>query len=515
MLRGFPLVLLSLFLVFWSSVPAIPAASRPLAPEQPHRPPAASFQGREVWAEWIRLPQRRRPYRRPAPPPSLRRRKPPRSGASAARRSGARRAPPRPDAALPAAGPQPAAPLADTPAVAAAAVAPPRRGRPRRIPTDHLGCVNLNCRGYGRPGPHPDHHIVGAGAYTTASGERRQLYRCQLCETRFSETAGTPFFGLKTPTDTVCRALKALSEGNGPRATARIFGVEPDTVAEWLRKAGQHCAAVSALLLQDYALAQAQLDELWTFVRKKERHLSAWEKLRTEYGDTWVWVVFDPVYKVVVALVVGEREEEQAVSLLQQLRARLRVGFWPLLLSDSLPHYAQAILRVFGRWVRPARRGNRGRFPKPRQEPPEELLYATVHKEKQQGRVVAVTQQVVYGNPQALVARLAQLGQTISTSLVERMNLTLRHLVSRLRRKGLTFSKKREWLVWHLQLALAYYHFVRPHRSLRRRLPAPLPTRGNGSPKKWTQRTPAMAAGLTDRVWTMEELLMYHVPMQP
>jgi hypothetical protein len=134
-----------------------------------------------------------------------------------------------------------------------------------------------------------------------------------------------------------------------------------------------------------------------------------------------------------------------------------------------------------------------------------------VHKERQGGRVISVTTQVVFGRAKDLLARLQALGMhRINTLFVERTNLTLRHLVSRLKRRGLNFSKKREYLVWHLQLALGYYHFVRPHRSLRLRLAEPVPTRG--TPKKWEQRTPAMAAGLTDHLWTLEELLMFHVP---
>jgi hypothetical protein len=79
-------------------------------------------------------------------------------------------------------------------------------------------------------------------------------------------------------------------------------------------------------------------------------------------------------------------------------------------------------------------------------------------------------------------------------------------------RKVLSFSKDLPWLEKHLWLSLSYYHFVLPHKSLRRLLPQPHPTRGSGSPKKWQPVTPAMAAGLTDHVWTMEELLSYRVP---
>ena len=377
------------------------------------------------------------------------------------------------------------------------------------------------------PGASSPHNIVGCGTYTTIHGEKRQMYRCLVCGRQFSETAGTPFFGLKTPMRTVCVALNELAEGLGVRAVARIHHVEPGTVLDRLRKAGQHCEAVSAYMMQELELSQVQLDELWTFIRKKERMLSEWEKLQTDYGDNWIWMAFDPIHKLVVAVLIGDHTEEEAVGLLERLRARLMEACLPLLTGGSLPHYAGAVLRVFGVWVQPRRKGTRGRLPKPRRVVPEGLNYATVHKEREGGRVVSVTTQVVYGSLKDILACLKPLQQTINTSFVERMKGTLRHLLSRLHRRSLCFSKRRAYLGYHLHLALcssprgatyytglalAYYHFVRYHSSLRVRLSEPIPTRGKGSPKKWEQRTPAMAAGLTDHAWSLEELLMCHVP---
>lgn len=385
-------------------------------------------------------------------------------------------------------------------------------GRPRTIPTADKCCPSAGCLAYGRFGDDPMHDIVGYGTYATASGEVRQMYLCKVCKQPFSETAGTPFFGLKTPMKTVCIALQELAEGLGVRAVARIHGVKPDAVLEWLKKAGQHCQALSECMMRDLNVTQVQLDELWTFVHKKERMLKEWEKLHSEWGDTWVWVAFDPVHKLVIAVLVGEHSDEEAVGFLARLRARLTDACQPLLTSDSLPHYIQAILQVFGVWSQPQRKGDRGRFPKPRQVPPEELNYATVHKERKKGRVVSVTTKIVYGSQEKIQALLEPLGQKINTSFVERVNLTMRHLVSRLHRKTLCFSKKREYLVYHLHLALTYYHFARYHASLRVKLPEPVLTRGNGPPKKWQQRTPAMAAGLTDHQWYLRELLMCPVP---
>jgi len=392
-------------------------------------------------------------------------------------------------------------------------VARSKRGRKAAITTNHIFCPTEGCRGHNQLGPHPNHWIVGAGTYKTSWGDVRQMFQCQWCGKRVSETRGTVFFGLKTPQETIYRAVACLTEGLGIRATARVFEVKVDTILLWLKRAGQHSEKVSFYLMRKLHVDQAQLDELWTFVRKKEKRLSTWEKFHSEYGDTWVWTVFDPTHKLVLALLVGEREESQAVSVLERLVLVLAEGCLPFLTSDKLPHYVKAILKVFGHWVQPMRKGSRGRFPKPQLEPPEELHYGTVHKKRQNGRVVSVTTQVVFGKAKDLWTRLSALGvKKINTSFVERMNLTLRHLVSRLRRRGLTFSKKRQFLECHLQLAVAYYHFVLTHRGLRRRLPKPIPTKGNGSPKKWEKRTPSMSAGLTDHVWTIQELLTFRVP---
>ncbi len=389
-------------------------------------------------------------------------------------------------------------------------------GRPATIETNHVFCPTEGCRGFHVIGPHPDHWIVGTGTYTIKGGEKRQMFECQWCHTKFSETRGTVFFGLKTPSETIYRALACQAEGMGIRATARVFQVKKDTILRWLRRAGKHSTQVSDYLLRNLQVEHVQSDELWTFVLKKEKTLSAWEKLHSEYGDNWIWTAVDPVHKLVLAFLVGNHEETEAVSLLKKLKAVLAKGCMPLFTSDQLPHYTSAILKVFGSLVLPKRKGSRGRFPNPRFVPSADLHYATVHKERQGGRIISVSTRVVFGLAEAISVRLKSLGmKTINTSFVERMNLTMRHIVSRLHRKTLCFSKKREYLEWHLNLSIAYYHFVLTHRGLRRPLAEPIPTNGNGSPKKWEYRTPAMSASLTNHVWTMKELLTFRVPEVP
>ena len=258
------------------------------------------------------------------------------------------------------------------------------------------------------------------------------------------------------------------------------------------------------------------MDELWTFIAKKEARLTSLETLAAIAGDAWVWIAFSPVYKLVPAWVVGKRTLRSARQLVSQLKSATD-GHIPFFTSDALPHYAEALLDVYGVWMTPPRQGTRGRFPQPRRYPPPDLCYAIVVKERKHGRVIQVTTRVVYGTTAQVEAALqaSPVSRTINTYGVERNNLTIRQHTRRMGRKVNAFSKEPDFLEHQLTLAFAYYHFVVPHRGLRQRLAGPLPTKGDkGSYKKWKSVTPAMAAGLTDHVWIMDELLSFRVPPQ-
>ncbi len=198
--------------------------------------------------------------------------------------------------------------------------------------------------------------------------------------------------------DGVCRALKALAEGLSLRATGRVFDVDKDDVCHWLDIASQHCGKVTACLLKHLPINECQLDELWSFVRKKERNLTALERVLGQYGDAWVWVAFAPECKLVPAFVVGKRTQEEADTLIAKVAAATD-GRKPLSLSDQLPHYRQALLTQYGVWQQPARQGSRGRHPRPRLVAPADLLSAVVVKRYRQNRVVKVSTRVVLGDP--------------------------------------------------------------------------------------------------------------------
>lgn len=342
-------------------------------------------------------------------------------------------------------------------------------------------------------------------------------FRCLACGQRVSARSGTAYAGIRTDELTYRYAATALAEGFALRATGRLFDVDKDTLCGWLPLLSTHCQGVMSYFFRDLHLNECQLDELWTFIYKKEEHLDPLEQMLGEYGDAWVWIAFSPVFKLVPAWHVGERTLRDARKLIVRLQSATD-GHIPFFTSDDLPHYADALLEVYGELTTPPRRGSRGRFPAPRKVPPPDLCYAVVVKERERGRVVNVTTRIVYGTQAHLQHALhtSPVSTTINTSGVERNTLTVRQHSRRLGRKVNAFAKDRDYLEHQLTSAFAYYHFVIPHRGLRQRLPRPIPTKGpHATYKKWRDVTPAMAAGLTDHVWTMDELLNFRVLPKP
>ena len=368
-------------------------------------------------------------------------------------------------------------------------------------------CRHRRCRRYGQSG-------YGARLESAGWHHGARRLKCMECGHRFSTRTGTAYAGIRTPEATYQKGVRQLAEGGSIRATARIMECDKDTVCHWLPRVGRHGQRLLEYFFRRLHLTECQLDELWTFVYKKEERLTALEKLAGRYGDTWVWTAFDPVGKIVPAWRVGKRTLSEARTFISTLKTRLDDPL-PLFTSDDLPHYADALLEGYGEWYTPPRQGTRGRFPAPRKRPPPDLCYAVVIKEREGSRVVRVTTRLVYGTEEQLQARLktSPVSSTINTAGVERNNLTMRQHSRRLGRKVNAFSKRRLYLEHQLALAFAYYHFCCSHRGLRQRLPQPIPTKnGKGSPKKWRLMTPAMAVGLTDHVWTVDELLSFRVP---
>lgn len=240
------------------------------------------------------------------------------------------------------------------------------------------------------------------------------------------------------------------------------------------------------------------------FRQKKQEHLQVDDE--SAVGDAWIWkAIALPSHLRVVNHLSHERSEKEATTFSALFKGRTD-GRSPLFTSDKLPAYVAALVANYSTPEPPPIKRGRGR---PRKEPRRvvdpELLYAQVDKQRERGRVVEVRQRIIFGTTGAST-RIPG-GQQINTSQVERDNLTSRQSNGRLAGKTLSHSKKDYYLQRHIDLEDAVFSFVRPHQSLRIRLPRPM--RG----RKWQQRTPAMAAGLTDHIWTLEELLSYRLPL--
>jgi len=370
----------------------------------------------------------------------------------------------------------------------------------------HVGCDYEGWLGLGnlRANGHP------------SGGPWRQLY-CRSCKGYFLETHGTILHGKRVAVELVVRVLACLAEGLGIRATARVFEVDPNTVLHWLVEAADQLYAFSRYCLCHVHVKQLQLDELYTVLSAvKAGNVSEDEAIKwLSRSPFWVWTAMDPESKLLLMIDVGARTLAMAQGVVHQVAQVLAPDCVPLFLTDGFREYLTALLTHYGYWVQPARRQAPGPAPKPRWMPLPQLLYAQVVKTVRRRRLVRVKHRVVFGALEAVQQVLATCGWQINTAFVERLNLTIRQHVAAVGRRVNTLCKGEEGLRQQLTLYHVYYNFCLPHASLRQPLSQPEPTKGIGSAKTWQPWTPAMAAGLTDHVWTLREVLLYRVPPWP
>ena len=215
----------------------------------------------------------------------------------------------------------------------------------------------------------------------------------------------------------------------------------------------------------------------------------------------WLWVGSDPVHRLLLAVVVGPRVQEFADELIQRIDSTLdRSNGLPLFASDGFDPYRIAPLNMYGETIVPPRTGKVGRPKKPYRVPLSGLKYGQVVKEQKGGKINKIYKRVVFGNENDLPL------SAITTSLIERQNLTFRQENERLARKTLGFSKDVDWLRLHSMFYQAFFNFVRTHAGLKVKIPnEERPSSG----KKYIERTPMMACGKTDHVWTLEEMLSF------
>lgn len=262
--------------------------------------------------------------------------------------------------------------------------------------------------------------------------------------------------------------VRCLVEGNSIRATVRITGVAKNTVTKLLVDLGAACSEYQDRVLRDLPCQHLQADEIWSFCNSKARNVPEAHRGDPEWGDVWTWTVIDRDSKLVPTWYVGDRSAISAVMVMDDLRSRLAGRIQ--LSTDGLHAYINAVQDAFG----------------------DDVDYAQIVKfygvdpeaDHRYSPAKCLGQQVtrITGVPD-----IAQVG----TSHVERQNLTMRMGMRRFTRLTNAFSRKVENLAAAVSLHFMYYNFARPHMSLA----TPYP------------RTPAMAAGVSDHVWKIEEIV--------
>ncbi len=264
------------------------------------------------------------------------------------------------------------------------------------------------------------------------------------------------------PRELKVRALAALAEGSSIRSIERMTGAHRDTIMRLGIRVGEACQVMHDEKMRNLDCHKIQVDEIWGFIGKKQKRVKARECGK---GDIWTFIALDAETKLVPAFLVGDRDAYHARTFMEDLSSRLRNRIQ--LSTDALAAYVEAVERGFGSEVDFGQivktYATSGEYPEGKYSPPE---------------VVAVKKSIITGTPAP---------RDISTSYVERQNLTIRMHMRRLTRLTNAFSKKLENFKAAVALHFAYYNFVRTHRTVR--------------------MPPALAAGVSDHIWTVEELL--------
>jgi len=260
--------------------------------------------------------------------------------------------------------------------------------------------------------------------------------------------------------------LNSLVEGNSIRSTVRMTGVNKKTIMRLLVEAGEQAREILDGQLVNLHTRRVQVDEIWTYVGKKQKQLKDGDG--PELGDQYVFVAMDAETKLVCAFAVGKRNHKMAHSFMKELQYRITTRFQ--LTTDSLSPYFNAVDTVFG----------------------EDVDYAQIHKEYAEepeaerryspASIIRITIRPLIGEPKRAY---------ISTSYIERQNLTMRMQMRRFTRLTNAFSKKLHNLECAVALHFFHYNLMRIHQTLR--------------------VTPAMEANVTRRIWTWSDLLNYRL----
>ena len=345
-------------------------------------------------------------------------------------------------------------------------------------------CPNEACQARGK---------IGAGNIVI-HGKTRARYRCKTCGKTFSAQAGTMFEGLRRPKALIVIVVTLLAYGCPIQAIVQAFGLDERTVASWRDRAGKHCQGVHQAIVQQgqLDLVHVQADE----IRVKGHKMIAWMGLAMMVS-TRLWV------GGVVSLT---RDRSLADCLLAQVRACCQPLCALLVCTDGWNAYPGSIRRAFREKVKET--AGRGRACL---RVWSQLCIATVIKRTKKKRVVEVTRQMAWGTLKQAQALLAtsQGGTVLNTAFIERLNGTMRERLASLTRKCRHAARRLTALERGMWLLGCTYNFCWPHHELSRRAAKVQGVRGE------VLLTPAMASGLTNPVWSVQELLSYRMAPLP
>lgn len=267
------------------------------------------------------------------------------------------------------------------------------------------------------------------------------------------------------------RIVGCLTEGMSIRATVRVTGAAKNTIVKLLADLGRACAEYQDRVLVDLPCTRIECDEIWSYCYSKQKNVPEEHKDTFGYGDVWTWTAIDPETKLVPSWLVGERTVDDAYAFMSDLKSRLtnRVQ----LTTDGNTSYLSAVEETFGADVDYATLYKIYGSP---EGSTNEHRYSPAH-------VTGIDIRPVTGNPDPA---------KVSTSYVERQNLTMRMGMRRFTRLTNGFSRKVENLAHAVSLHYMVYNFARPHKTL---------TKANGG----YSTSPAMAAGVANHVWTLGE----------
>jgi transposase-like protein len=331
---------------------------------------------------------------------------------------------------------------------------------------------------------------VGKGNISVHSQKERR-YICNVCGKTFTETKGTVFYRLRTARDLVVLVVTLLAYGCPLQAICIAFGLDERTVLGWQARSGQHCQLVHEHLVeQPRDLGQVQADE----IRVKIQGSILWMAMAIQV-QTRLWLG---------GVLSAARDMDLIVALMQKVR-HSALCHSLLFCVDGCAAYVGAIRKVFRE---PIRSGKPGRPPL---RPWDGIYIAQVVKQYAHKHVVAVSRRIVQGTQAQIDALLqaTQGGGSINTAFIERLNATFRSCITALIRRGRALVRRTTTLHDAMYLTGTVYNFCTYHKSLR--VPLYLPN----NRRRWLRRTPAIAAGITDHLWTVEELLSFRVPPPP